>query len=34
MIHCGSVSADDRRELRDVAKRICKNTRVEIVAVP
>ena len=34
MIHCGTVTSDDRRQLQRVADRICLGTKTAIIIVP
>jgi hypothetical protein len=34
MIHCGTVTSDDRRQLQRVADRICLSTKTAIIIVP
>jgi len=34
LIHCGTVTARERKRLREVAEEICKGTRMSVIVVP
>ncbi len=34
VIHCGTVSSEERQQLREVSKEICKGTRTAVIVVP
>jgi len=34
LMHCGTVTPDERTQLRGIAENICRGTRVAVVVVP